>query len=45
VSDIIGIKEDEIVDQSEDYFNNIFHLDDGKRLVLSIDIDKLLLKD
>lgn len=45
VSDIIGIKEDEIVDQSEGYFNNIFHLDDGKRLVLSIDIDKLLLKD
>jgi len=45
VSDIIGIKEDEIVDQDEGYFNNIYHLENGERLVLSIDLDKLLLKD
>jgi purine-binding chemotaxis protein CheW len=45
VSDIIGIKEDEIVEQNEGYFNHIFHLEGGERLVLSIDIDKLLLKD
>ena len=45
VSDIIGIRESEIVEQDEGYFNHIFHLEDGKRLVLSLDLDRILVKD
>lgn len=43
VSDILDVKKDEIREQDDDFFMNILHLDNGKRLVLSIDIDKIIL--
>jgi purine-binding chemotaxis protein CheW len=44
VSDILDIKESEIREQDDTLFTNILHLDDGKRLVLSMDIDQIILK-
>ncbi len=44
VSDILNIKADEIREQDDKLFPNIFHLNSGKRLVLSIDIDEILSK-
>ncbi|MFA6136464.1 MAG: chemotaxis protein CheW [Sulfurimonas sp.] len=44
VSDILNIKADEIREQDDKLFPNIFHLNNGKRLVLSIDIDEVLSK-
>ena len=42
VSDIISIKADEIREQEDEFFSKILHLDNGKRLVLSMDIDKIV---
>lgn len=42
VSDILNIKADEIKEQSDEMIPSVFHLDNGKRLVLSIDIDEIV---
>jgi len=42
VSDILNIKEEELREQEDELFTNILHLDDGKRLVLSMDIDEIV---
>ena len=42
VSDILEVKANEIKEQDDDLFTNILHLDDGKRLVLSMDINKII---
>ncbi len=44
VSDILNIRADEIREQDDKLFPNVFHLNNGKRLVLSIDIDEILSK-
>ena len=42
VSDILEVKEDEVREQEDDLFPKILHLDNGKRLVLSMDIDEMV---
>lgn len=42
ISDIISIKADELKKQDDDLFTNVLHLNDGQRLVLSMDIDKIV---
>ncbi len=42
VSDILDIKENELRVQDDELFTHVFHLDDGKRLVLSMDINKII---
>ena len=42
VSDILNIDEKDIREQEGELFTNIFHLDDGKRLVLLMDIDNIV---
>jgi len=42
VSDILNVKEHEIREQDDELFTKILHLDDGQRLVLSMDIDKII---
>lgn len=44
ISDILEIKVDEIKEQDDELFTNVLHLDNGKRLVLSMDIEKLVSK-
>ncbi len=44
VSDILHVKADEIREQDDDIFTNILHLDNGKRLVLSMDINEIITK-
>lgn len=42
VSDILHIKADEIREQEDDLFSKILYLENGKRLVLSMDVDEIL---
>ncbi len=42
ISDIIDIKTDEQKPQENELFKHILHLENGKRLVLSIDIEKII---
>lgn len=42
VSDILGIKDTEIREQEDQIFSNILHLNNGERLVLSMDIGEML---
>jgi len=42
VSDILNIQEKDIREDGEDIFDKIFHLDNGNRLVLSMDIEKIV---
>jgi len=42
ISDILSVKQDEIKEQDGDLFTNILHLNNGKRLVLSMDIDEII---
>ncbi len=42
VSDILNVKEEDIREESDGYFESILHLNDGKRLVLSMDIEKIV---
>jgi len=45
ISDILSIKADEIkVQEDDELFTNILHLDNGNRLVLSMDIQKIVSK-
>ena len=43
VSDILNVREEDIRENSEGYFTNVLHLDSGNRLVLSMDIEKIVL--
>jgi len=45
VSDILSVREEDIREESGGYFNNILHLDNGQRLVLSMDIEKIVSKE
>jgi len=45
VSDILSVREEDIREESEGYFNNILHLENGERLVLAMDIDKIVSKE
>ncbi len=45
VSDILEVDFNDIKEQEDDTFTGVLHLDNGKRLVLSIDIDKILSLD
>lgn len=45
ISDIIDIKTDELKSQDDELFKNVLHLDNGKRLVLSMDIQKIVLSE
>ena len=42
VNDILNIKADEVKEYDGDLFTNILHLDNGSRLVLSMDINKII---
>lgn len=42
VSDILSIQEEEIVADEESYFDSILHLNGGERLVLSLDMKKVI---
>ena len=42
VSDILNIKHENIKEEVDEYFDNILHLDNGNRLVLSMDINKIV---
>ncbi|MDB2562694.1 chemotaxis protein CheW, partial [Sulfurimonas sp.] len=44
VSDILNIKQEEIKEQDEELFSKVLHLDNGKRLVLSMDLDEVILQ-
>jgi purine-binding chemotaxis protein CheW len=43
ISDIMDIKTDEIRNQDDELFSKVLHLDSGNRLVLSIDIQKIVI--
>ena len=42
ISDIMGIVKEDIKEEADGYFNNVLHLDHGKRLILSMDIEKIV---
>ena len=42
VSDILNIKTNEVKEQDDELFSNVLYLDNGKRLVLSMDIEELI---
>ena len=44
VSDILNVKEEDIRENAdnEDYFTSVLHLDAGERLILSMDIEKIV---
>jgi len=45
VSDILNVKEEDLREENEGYFNAVLHLNHGKRLVLSMDINKIVSKE
>ncbi len=45
VSDILDISEKDIVEEENKYFDSVLHLEDGKRLVLSMNIENILKKE
>ncbi|MFT5659876.1 MAG: purine-binding chemotaxis protein CheW [Sulfurimonas sp.] len=45
VSDILNITQNQIKEQDDAFFSKVLHLDNGKRLVLSMDIDKIVSKE
>lgn len=44
VSDILNIREEEIKEQDEALFSKVLHLENGKRLILSMDLDEVILQ-
>ena len=44
VSDILDVKFNEIKEENDEIFTGVLHLENGKRLVLSMDIDKIVSK-
>ena len=45
VSDILSVREEDIREEKEGYFDSILYLNNGERLVLSMDIDKIVSKE
>jgi len=45
VSDILSIREEDIREEGEGYFENILYLNNGERLVLSMDMGKIVNKE
>ena len=45
VSDILNVSEDEVREEQDSYFDKILHLDNGERLVLCMDINKIVMGD
>jgi len=45
VSDILGVKAHEIKEEADAYFESILYLEGGDRLVLSMDIEKIIKKE
>ena len=45
VSDILHIKESEIRKEDDELFSSILYLDDGKRLVMAMDINNIIAKE
>ncbi|MEA2073414.1 MAG: chemotaxis protein CheW [Campylobacterota bacterium] len=45
VSDILSVRQEDIKEEDDGYFDNILHLNGGERLVLSMDIDKIVSKE
>lgn len=44
ISDILNVKSSEVKEQDDKLFTHILHLNSGKRLVLSMDIEQIVLK-
>ena len=44
VSDILNIRQEEIKEQDEALFSKVLHLENGKRLILSMDLDEVILQ-
>ncbi len=42
VSDILSISNEKIISQDDNYLTDVLHLDNGKRLVLKMDIQKII---
>jgi purine-binding chemotaxis protein CheW len=42
ISDILSISEDQLKEQDDILFTNVLHLDNGKRLVLFMDVNKII---
>ena len=42
VSDILTVANEEIISQDDEYLTDVLHLDNGKRLVLKMDIQKII---
>lgn len=42
ISDILSVNQSDIKEQDDETFKNVLHLDDGKRLVLSMDINSII---
>jgi len=42
VSDILNIKDSDIKEEDDEYFESVLYLDNGNRLVLSMDINKII---
>lgn len=42
ISDILNVKSNEVKEQDDELFTNVLHLDDGNRLVLSMDIQEMI---
>ncbi len=45
VSDILTIKEEDMRKEDDGFFTSVLHLDGGERLVLSMDIEKIVTKE
>jgi len=45
VSDILNVKAQEIKEEGDEYFESILYLENGNRLVLSMDIEKIIKKE
>jgi len=45
VSDILNIKEEECIEADDGFFKNVLHLDNGNRLVLSMEVHRILEKE
>ncbi len=42
VSDILSVSKEEIISQDDEYLTDVLHLDSGRRLVLKMDIQKII---
>jgi purine-binding chemotaxis protein CheW len=45
VSDILNVKEEEIKEEDDEYFESVLYLENGSRLVLAMNIEKIIKKE